>query len=383
MGNKGKLLFIVLVLIACFISFLIGYQIHTDVANASDNQTLIWLRSDNIVEIGDRTLPNKWGFEAPGIRLNGHLGVMTDPDEMNGAAGIWYKEKINLGNDIHYRGGISGDIAVYKTTAPFSDVVGALGGVVTIPKENTQNWDNALYSGGGVDVINSAFYTEPGATGTLNWGNNIFTESHFYGDMPVNKWVGLFMQNPHGKPGALDNSYAIYIEPQTFGRTNWAVYVADSINSYAGTSYFGTGVKLGSNKPGISANSNDGVSRSLLWLDGNNKLRFGIGALWNGLIQLNAGQHFIPANNGEAYLGGPNNKWGYIWGKDIRAGDLNFENDWRFTETEGGIALVRPDGSVAQEWTSEQKMPKDKKLSVKTKITSIPSISDNISKKEK
>ncbi len=377
---KDRILFMLLLLVVCQVSFIIGYQIHADRVNASDNLTLIWLRSDNIVEIGDRTLPNKWGFEAPGIRMNGHLGVMTEPDDMNVAAGIWYKEKINLGVDNHARGGITGDIAVYKTTAPFSDVVGAIGAIVTIPKENTQNWDNALYSGGGVVVNSSAFYTEPGATGTLNWGNNLYTESHFWGNMLINKWVGLFMQNPHGQPGMLNDSYAIYIEPQTFGRDNWALYVADSTNAYAGTSYFGTGVKLG-NHSAIGANSSDGISRSLLWLDSDNKLRFGIGALWYGIVQLNAGQHFIPANSDEAYLGGPNNKWKSIWAKDIYAGDVNFKNDWRFTETDNGVALVRPDGSVAQEWTSEQKTPKDKTVGVKAKITSMPSASDNSTRK--
>lgn len=49
-------------------------------------------------------------------------------------------------------------------------------------------------------------------------------------------------------------------------------------------------------------------------------------------------------------LGSSDIKWRNIYVKYSNVGDVIFENKWRLKETDKGIALVRPDGSVAKEW---------------------------------
>lgn len=72
--------------------------------------------------------------------------------------------------------------------------------------------------------------------------------------------------------------------------------------------------------------------------------------LWRGAGAANA---FLPATDNTGQLGNGTYRWQLIRGVTITSGDLRFENDWYFTEANrvgrgDGIALCRPDGSVAQ-----------------------------------
>lgn len=347
----------------------------------SDNVSLIWQRSDNVVEIGNPALPNKWGFEASGIRVNGHLGVMNEPDEINGAVGIRYAETIYLGTDNHYRNGIESHIKGYKTIYPFDDAFVSIAGTVTIKAQNTKDWTNINYQGPGANVMGSELFIENGATGTLNWGAGYFTMGHFNG-MKTNQWDGLYVANPNwngqGTPGLLLNNYGVRIAPQTYGSNNWAFYADESNDPSAGTSYFGTGALL-RNGRAMSAFDTTGVRRSLFYLDDSNTLKIGVGSLYNANIQINGTQNVIPQIDNASSLGRADRRWDEIWGVSVRAGDLVFKNDWYFTETTNGIALMRPDDTVAQEWKSDKKATK-----VTTKKTKAELImSDNATGKGK
>jgi hypothetical protein len=57
----------------------------------------------------------------------------------------------------------------------------------------------------------------------------------------------------------------------------------------------------------------------------------------------------VPPNDTKS-LGDSNHKWYYIYSHNTQFGDAIFANEWRLTETDHGVALKRPDGSIAQEW---------------------------------
>jgi len=59
-----------------------------------------------------------------------------------------------------------------------------------------------------------------------------------------------------------------------------------------------------------------------------------------------------PYSNNDYDLGTTSYRWKNLWAVTVHQGDTVFSNDWRLTESEDdkGIRLLRPDGSVAQEW---------------------------------
>jgi hypothetical protein len=67
----------------------------------------------------------------------------------------------------------------------------------------------------------------------------------------------------------------------------------------------------------------------------------------------------LPVTNDTGNVGNPSLKWNLVRATTITPGDLVFENGWRMTEVKDGIALKRPDGSLAQVWR-ESKIRKKK-----------------------
>lgn len=60
---------------------------------------------------------------------------------------------------------------------------------------------------------------------------------------------------------------------------------------------------------------------------------------------------FYPVTSGQGDVGLATNKFANVYSLVVNAGDFCFDNHWRLTESErGGIALIRPDGSIAEEW---------------------------------
>ena len=60
------------------------------------------------------------------------------------------------------------------------------------------------------------------------------------------------------------------------------------------------------------------------------------GSTWDGAA---------PGDLGSAAI-----KWRNLYVKYSNVGDIIFENKWQLKETDKGIALIRPNGSVAEEW---------------------------------
>ena len=60
----------------------------------------------------------------------------------------------------------------------------------------------------------------------------------------------------------------------------------------------------------------------------------------------------IPATDNRTELGRSSYRYKWLYAVTVYQGDSVFSNDWKLTETEDskGIRLLRPDGSVAQEW---------------------------------
>jgi hypothetical protein len=58
----------------------------------------------------------------------------------------------------------------------------------------------------------------------------------------------------------------------------------------------------------------------------------------------------LPHGDGEGNIGKAGKRWALVKAVTVEAGDVKFSNGWYLTETENGIALCRPDGSIAQQW---------------------------------
>ena len=60
----------------------------------------------------------------------------------------------------------------------------------------------------------------------------------------------------------------------------------------------------------------------------------------------------IPATDNRTELGRSGKRYKWLYATTVYQGDAVFANGWKLTETEDseGIRLLRPDGSVAQEW---------------------------------
>lgn len=58
----------------------------------------------------------------------------------------------------------------------------------------------------------------------------------------------------------------------------------------------------------------------------------------------------LPATDARGNIGNASYRWNLVRAVTITSGDLKFENGWYFRETEKGMGLFRPDGSLSQSW---------------------------------
>jgi len=60
--------------------------------------------------------------------------------------------------------------------------------------------------------------------------------------------------------------------------------------------------------------------------------------------------HLMPETDNTENMGSPTLRFKSIHGVNIYSGDYCFQNGWKLTEKGDGIALIRPNGSIAKEW---------------------------------
>ena len=61
--------------------------------------------------------------------------------------------------------------------------------------------------------------------------------------------------------------------------------------------------------------------------------------------------YILPTADNKGSVGTDTRRWAMVRAVLVVSGDFVFENGWRLTEWGDGIALLRPDGSVAASWT--------------------------------
>jgi len=131
------------------------------------------------------------------------------------------------------------------------------------------------------------------------------------------------------------------------------------IDSGKGTTYSSSGITL----------KHDGLNRWMIIKkdDATGNLRFircnDAGAAISDSIQLvradgkilcfgtiEVKNHLMPETDNTENMGSPTLRFKSIHGVNIYSGDYCFQNGWKLTEKGDGIALVRPNGSIAKEW---------------------------------
>jgi hypothetical protein len=75
-----------------------------------------------------------------------------------------------------------------------------------------------------------------------------------------------------------------------------------------------------------------------------------LGPNGTGQVRIWGGRQLLPQNDDHGQVGALGLRFNAGYFHFMNTGDVTFENGWKLTETNNGMALIRKDGSIAQEW---------------------------------